>query len=222
MGTDPSDATYSTSDSDPVQWTNWYHAIAFCNKLSIAEGLTPVYTVTGVDFDDLVFDDIPIKDNSAWNEAACDWTATGYRLPTEMEWMWAAMGAPEDGQGVGVNTTGYAKTFTGSTGSNNISDYVWYRVNSSTKTHPVGTKLPNELVLHDMSGNVGEWCWDRYADYPDENQIDYRGDSSGTNRIIRGGAYASLANTVGIADRLDVEPEYQGADIGFRVVRSGL
>ena len=117
MGTDPSDIAYSNFVTDPVQKVNWYHAIAFCNKLSIAEGLTPAYTVSGVDFSTLAYASVPIGDNATWNAATCNWSANGYRLPTEMEWMWAAMGADQDSQSdsmsSGVNVTGYAKTFAG-------------------------------------------------------------------------------------------------------------
>ncbi|MBN2722681.1 MAG: SUMF1/EgtB/PvdO family nonheme iron enzyme, partial [Deltaproteobacteria bacterium] len=129
MGTEPSDQTYSSGVSDPVQTVNWYHAIAFCNKLSIAEGRSPVYTVSGVDFSTLTYEQIPTTDNATWNEAAANWSANGYRLPTEMEWMWAAMGADTANIG-GINTDGYMKLFAGSNGSNVIDNYAWYQDNS--------------------------------------------------------------------------------------------
>ena len=84
MGNDPSDDTHSSGTSDPVQQVNWYHAIAFCNKLSIAEGLEQVYSVSGVDFSNLPFSSIPTGSNGTWDLATADWTANGYRLPTEM------------------------------------------------------------------------------------------------------------------------------------------
>ena len=117
MGVDPSDAGYSTGMTDPVQMVNWYHAIAFCNKLSIAEGLTPVYTVTGVNFATLTFGDIPsaLSYNAVWDAAVATWTNNGYRLPTQMEWMWAAMGATSGSGYVGPTyLTGYGKLFAGS------------------------------------------------------------------------------------------------------------
>jgi formylglycine-generating enzyme required for sulfatase activity len=158
MCSDPIELANSSGVTDPVQMVNWYHAIAFCNKLSLAEGLTPVYTVTGVDFSALTYAAIPTTSNTDWDAATCEWSTNGYRLPTEMEWMWAAMGADQDSQpgamSGGVNVTGYAKTFAGYNGSNSLDAYAWYSTNSSSKTHPVGTKLANELGLHDMSGNV--------------------------------------------------------------------
>jgi formylglycine-generating enzyme required for sulfatase activity len=209
MGDDPSNTTYSSGTKDPVQMVNWYHAIAFCNKLSIAEGLEQVYSVSGVDFSNLAFGSIPTSLNTTWNGATADWTANGYRLPTEMEWMWAAMGAVDD------NT----KPFAGSGGSNVIGDYAWYSDNSSNKTHPVGTKLPNELGLYDMSGNVWEWTWDRYAVYPDGTLTDYQGAASGTHRVLRGGGWGGGASYCTVANRVSNYPHDQNNVIGFRVVR---
>ena len=75
-------------------------AIAFANKLSIDEGLTPVYGVTvggtPINWEALAYDDIPDASDNDWDAATADWDADGYRLPTEMEWMWAAMGVDQD------------------------------------------------------------------------------------------------------------------------------
>jgi formylglycine-generating enzyme required for sulfatase activity len=220
MGADPSEESDSTGMNDPVQMINWYHAIAFCNKLSLLEGLTPAYTVSGVsDWANLPFGDIPTTSSAKWNAATCDWDATGYRLPTEMEWMWAVMGAPTDGQNGGINTTGYLKAFAGSTGTNSIDDYAWHNGNSDRKTHPVGGKLPNELGLHDMSGNVCEWCWDWKADYQTGTLTDYRGAGSGSYRVNRGGSWFYFASNCPVADRYYYFPYCQGSDFGFRILR---
>ncbi|HOQ93173.1 MAG TPA: SUMF1/EgtB/PvdO family nonheme iron enzyme, partial [Treponemataceae bacterium] len=89
MGKDPSDTAKSSGMNDPVQMVNWYHAIAFCNKLSLLEGLSPAYTVGGVsDWAALAFSSIPTSENKNWDKAECDWEANGYRLPTKKEWMW--------------------------------------------------------------------------------------------------------------------------------------
>jgi formylglycine-generating enzyme required for sulfatase activity len=224
MGTDPSDISYSSGTTDPVQMVNWYHAIAFCNKLSIAEGLTPVYDVATVsDWAGLAYASIPTSDNTDWNAATANWEANGYRLPTEMEWMWAAMGATADRSngytGTGINTTGYAKAFAGSTGSNAIGDYAWYSVNSGNKTHAAGTKIANELGLYDMSGNVWEWTWDWYATHPTGTQTDYRGAASGTRRVVRGGSWGSSATGCTVAIRGSGSPYSRDFSVGFRVVR---
>ena len=241
MGADPSSETDSTGWSDPVQNVNWYHAIAFCNKLSIAEGFTRVYDVAGFttdqDWVDLAFGSIPTSDNATWKAVTANWSANGYRLPTEMEWMWAAMGATS-GSGWTSPTylTGYGKPFAGSNttnaagdnGTNVIGDYAWTWENSSVynKSHPVGNTgimgNANELGFYDMSGNVWEWCWDLYREYPDgtlDNDT-YRGGTSGTDRVRRGGSWYYDASLATVACRVFHDyPSYNFFDIGFRVVR---
>lgn len=227
MGTDPSYIPRSSGTDDPVQRASWFHAIAFCNKLSIAEGLTPVYTVTGINnWAELVYENIPTSSNDSWNATTANWDANGYRLPTEMEWMWAAMGAPVDGQDGGTNTTGYSKDFAGSTGSNALGDYAVCLENSGPgdtieeprTTRAVGSKLPNELGLYDMSGNVYEWCWDLTSDYPSGQLMDYRGATSSTNRVSHGGCWESSSNCA-VAHRNSTLPYTQFDIRGFRVVR---
>ncbi|MBU1241740.1 SUMF1/EgtB/PvdO family nonheme iron enzyme [Myxococcota bacterium] len=214
---DPSNVTYSNGTDDPVQTVSWYDAIAFCNKLSLLEGLTPVYTVSGVDFATLTYSQIPLVNDATWNTATANWAANGYRLSTEMEWMWAAMGADTAAPGV-TNTTGYAKAFAGSTGTNAIGDYSWYSTNSASKTHQAGTKLPNELGLYDLSGNVFEWAWDWYTAYPTGTLTDTRGPASGTDRVFRGGGWLYDASNCPVANRYYISYDRSGS-IGFRVVR---
>ncbi len=118
---------------------SWYDAIAFANKLSIEEGLTPVYSVDGIsDWEALAYGSIPTASDDDWDAATADWDADGYRLPTEMKWMWAAMGATEDAlddfDEDGVNRSGYTKDFAGDDGSNSIDDYAWYEVSPTVKT----------------------------------------------------------------------------------------
>ncbi len=201
MGYDPSATYNSTGQQDPVQRVNWYSALVFCNKLSMLEGLTPVYT---------------IKDSTDWSSVptvTANWDVNGYRLPTEMEWMWAAMGA--------VNgTTGYTKAFAGSNGTNDIGDYAWAGWNSGSTTHPVGTKQPNELGLYDMSGNVWEWCWDWWTkNYPSGSTTNYKGAASGDDRVKRGGSWRSGASDASVAYRFNDHPSTLRSSVGFRVVR---
>lgn len=232
MGTDPSITTYSSGTSDPVQSTNWYHAIAFCNKLSLAEGLTPVYSISGVDFSLLTYADIPTESNTSWDAVVANWSNNGYRLPTEMEWMWAAMGAPEDGQGGNTNTSGYAKAFAGSTGINVIGDYAVFGFTTSevgrtttNRSNPVGSKIngENELGLYDLSGNVWEWNWDKYGTsglYPTGSLTNYRGDNSGSLRVFRGGDWGNFAYTCTVSYRASQIPNLMDCTMGFRVARN--
>jgi len=226
MGTDPSDTDSSTGTDDPVQRVSWYDAIAFANKLSIEEGLTPVYSVTvdgtPIDWEALAYGSIPTARDDDWDAVTANWDADGYRLPTEMEWMWAAMGADQDAQpGAmqdGVNVSGYDKDFAGDNGSNSIGDYAWYDLNSST-THPVGTKLPNELGLYDMSGNVQEQTWDWKTNYPPDDLTDYRGTTSGAGRVVRGGSFSYGVDLQTVAFRNNYDPETDRDTLGFRLVR---
>jgi formylglycine-generating enzyme required for sulfatase activity len=252
MGKDPSNPAMSNGTDDPVFLVTWYDAIAFCNKLSIAEGLAPVYSITGVNFTTLTYDDMNkdyelLINPAVWDTVTATWTNSGYRLPTEMEWAWAAMGATSDSRSgdivSGVNTGGYTKAYAGSTETADakvyIGDYAWISTNASSKTHPVGTAgttgHPNELGLYDMSGNVWEWCWDWYKGYVGTDSAGTliseavdgtgRGPASGTNglednkRVLRGGS-RNIPSADFIADfRTRDAPGSFRSDFGFRVVR---
>ncbi len=215
---DPSDVVHSSGTSDPVQRVSWYDAIAFCNKLSLLEGLTPVYSVPGVDFGTMVYSQIPVGDDAVWNTATANWAADGYRLPTEMEWMWAAMGADTAAPGA-TNTTGYLKAFAGSTGSNLIDDHAWYIFNSEDTTHPAGSKLPNELELYDLSGNVWDWVWDWFDYYPAGTLTDYHGAVPATFRGRRGSSFNFPASSCTVAYRENWGPYSRYYINGIRVVR---
>jgi formylglycine-generating enzyme len=185
----------------PVQMVTWYQAVYFCNKLSVLEGLNPVYTIKGR------------ADPSAWGG-----------LPTEMEWMWAAMGSTSGFGYVGpVYTSGYSKLFAGSVGINSIGDYAWYMDNGGSNTHRVGsTASPNELGLYDMSGNVYEFCWDLYDGnaYQTGALTDYRGPSSGYKRVARGGSWGSSASILKLSWRDKLSWYGSDSEYGFRVARS--
>ena len=231
MGNDPSDTSTSTGTDDPAQNVTWHGALVFCNKLSIAEGLTPVYTINGsTNPDDWgalpVYNwGTPFDPNSTWNTAICNWSANGYRLPTEMEWMWAAMGADQDSQpgamSGGINVTGYNKIFSGYNGSNSVDSYGWHSNNSSGKTHPKGTLAANELNIYDMSGNVREWCWDWYDNYPAGAISNYTGAESSDERLVRGASWKQASGpSLPISLRDREPPSSDRNSFGFRVIRS--
>jgi len=234
MGTDPSDPSIATGTDDPVQQVNWYQALVFCNKLSVKEGLTPVYSIKGSS-DPSTWGEIPMAaPDKTWDAVVANWSASGYRLPTVCEWCWAAMGADKANPGK-FNNTGFFKAFPGSTGTNtnNIENYVWFTDNSDFKTHPVGAKLPNELGLFDMSGNVWQWCWDWGVNTaeslsgltnlnempPSGSYTDWRGPGAATYRTKVGGCYDEDASLCAISQMWGDAPNSADCHLGFRVVR---
>ena len=165
-------------DNLPVECVSWFDAVDYCNRLSQKDGLTPAYTISG-------------------NKVTWDRNASGYRLPTVVEWEYAARG----GNGSPGNYT-YS-------GSNNVDEVAWYSRNSGSKTQNVGTKKPNGLGLYDMSGNVTEWCWD-YGGMVESFQI------------VRGGSWYSSAEHVRSEGGDKVSPSNKSNGTGFRVVRNAL
>ncbi|MDZ4121958.1 MAG: SUMF1/EgtB/PvdO family nonheme iron enzyme [Candidatus Cloacimonadaceae bacterium] len=193
----------------PVYYVSWYAILKYCNLRSMAEGLTPVYTISS-STDPANWGAVPTSNNATWNAAICNWSANGYRLPTEAEWEYAARGA--------TNTPDYLYS-----GSNDINAVAWYDGNNTpNSTKPVGTKAHNGIGLYDMSGNVFEWCWDWYADtYNSSSPINNpTGPTSGTFRVRRGGSFDSSATSCRVAFRSGNNPNFRYNFIGLRVVRA--
>lgn len=134
-------------------------------------------------------------------------TGKRFRLPTEAEWEYAARGG---------NKSRHYKY----SGSDNLDAVAWYDGNSNEKTHPVGIRFSNELGLYDMSGNVWEWCQDRYGDYSSSPQTNPTGPSSGSCRVFRGGSWFGNAGRCRMSIRGDDYPGYRCYDLGFRLVLS--
>ena len=138
----------------------------------------------------------------AWNKAA-----NGYRLPTEAEWQYAAQGGNDGNKNTDELWTG-------------LSGGAWCIENSGAEIHDIKTKEPNALGLYDMSGNVWEWCWDRYGAYSKEDVVDPSGAPSGLSRVMRGGCYNLSASCCSVSHRDYRNPDSAYSYIGFRVVRS--
>jgi formylglycine-generating enzyme required for sulfatase activity len=207
-------ASVGTADSRatrPVTRISWRDAIVWCNAYSQMNGLEPVYSYRGSFIKDS-------RDTNATALTNVDMgiTSSGYRLPTEAEWEYAARG-----EYLSVLSWNYAYA-----GSSTINDVAWFAGNSAYSgddtsnaghgAHPVGSKPANNIGLYDMSGNVAEWCWDWYSN-PLTMTTPITGAATGTDRVIRGGGWNSESDYC----KVDARSYSSGAadsGIGFRVV----
>jgi formylglycine-generating enzyme required for sulfatase activity len=130
-----------------------------------------------------------------------------YRLPTEAEWEYAA------------RSGGKKEKYAGTSQESELGQYAWYRSNSGEQTHPVGQKKPNGLGLHDMSGNVMEWCADWYDEnyYKNSPKDNPRGPSNGSRRVLRGGSWIFNPGSVRAAYRYWYDPATRYLLGGFRL-----
>ncbi|UCC97355.1 MAG: SUMF1/EgtB/PvdO family nonheme iron enzyme [Phycisphaerales bacterium] len=188
------DPSHFKNPQNPLEQINWTDAAMYCNERSLSEGLEPCY------------------DEETWD---CNFTANGYRLPTEAEWEYACRAGTKSEYSFGND-------------ARRLRDYAWFTDNSSGKTHPVGQKKPNPWGLHDMHGNAAEWCNDYYSEnyYSQAPQQDPRGPREGKERVLRGGAWNSSAEACRSAYRTSdpsIDDTCLANDaIGFRCVRKRI
>ena len=225
-------------NSCPVEQVSWYDSLAFANWRSeqAIPQVTACYEFSGVE---CIKGDEP-ADGTNWklcldavHGGIIDATVTlaggvgkpyacdGYRLPTEAEWEYAARAGsagafyPSDGNDGSITQTGCSPL------DPNLDSTGWYCGNAGQKPHPVGEKGSNGNGLNDMSGNVWEWCWDKYC--TDNTGYGNDPDASGcesSHRVLRGGSWFNTAEHCRSANRGSLSPSTHGLNLGFRLARS--
>jgi len=177
------------------------------NKSHFEGGDRPVETVSwfdAVEFCNRLSEKAGLKPGYtiAGEKVTPDWDANGFRLPSEAEWEYACR--------------------TGTTGERygEIDQIAWYDKNSKGSTQGVGKLKPNPWGLFDMLGDVWEWCWDWYGDYPKQDKKDWRGPEKGSLRVDRGGSWFYGAQVCACAFRDHNHPDNRGSFLGFRLARS--
>ncbi len=208
LGENPSVCDYGCGDDLPVQNVSWLDVVRYMNALTERENkgrpepdkLSLCYEVE--------------SDRVTWRP-----DCTGYRLPTEAEWEYAAR--------AGTRT---AYSFGDDAGQ--LGEYAWYEPNTENEVQPVGRKKPNPWGLRDMHGNVWEWVWDEDGSYQAGSRSDPRGpasaaepatartDSGSPRRVLRGGSFGDLARLLRSGDRSGRRPWFRNGDLGARCARA--
>jgi len=210
VGSNPSKSSYRGTSlagvQMPVQRVSWIDAVSFCNALSEMEGLSPAYEIEGA--------------SVRWNAEA-----DGYRLPTEAEWEYAARSG---GEQMFAGADGYRSVCdvanVADVGARDVfgwpDDWSKQCSDQNAGPAPVGTYPPNEWGLHDMTGNLWEWVWDCYADYPGWTVVDPAAAQPACDRVYRGGSWSANPEQARVANRYGYDPGGAGDSVGFRLART--
>ena len=200
---------------DPYDWEKPTHQVTLTNDYYIGKyEVTQALWQAVMDNNPSYFkgDDLPVEKVS-WDDCQefisklNSITGKTFRIPTEAEWEYAARG--------GNKSRGNQYS-----GSSNLSDVAWYKDNSNSKNHTVGSKQANELGIYDMSGNVMEWCQDLYGKYSSSSQTNPTGANNGYSRVIRGGSWYFTARDCRSSYRDKDAPDNRYNNLGLRLVLS--
>ena len=207
-------STENANDNGPVEKLDWYSAVGFANARSAAEGLTSCYTLSGC-----------TDQTNGWKDgvhSGCSGatfgglTCSGYRLPTESEWEYAARGGTNTATYLGDLSEGWSDC---STAQASLDGIAWWCGNAGSRTHAVGGKTPNSFGLFDMLGNVYEYTSDWYGTYP-ATVTDPLGAATGSDRIFRGGSWYDSASLARAASRPFATPSTRYSSLGLRLART--
>ena len=182
----------------PISNITWYEILRFANQLSQKAGLSLCYEIPSF-LEKTDIDISQINEEIRWIK-----NCTGYRLPTEAEWEYAAR-------------SGERWKYSGGP----IFDrYAVYRENSNNQPQKIKSLLPNSWGLYDMSGNVAEWVWDGYGMYTNREQEDPEGSKNPKIRVSRGGGFADFPQNIRVDVRSADGPEWRFDWVGFRLARN--
>ncbi|HPQ41719.1 MAG TPA: formylglycine-generating enzyme family protein, partial [bacterium] len=194
----------------PVDAITWFDACAFCNRMSLHDGYTPVY-YEDPGFTTMFDGTPPIRSGTVYWKPDAD----GYRLPTEAEWEYACRAGTVTAYNNGTDPIAC------NSADANLDPLAWYEDNAGGVYHDVELKDPNAWILFDMHGNVREWCWDWYESaYPAGPVTDPLGPADGTQRVIRSGYYFSYAKFCRSAARFKASPGSIIVGQGIRFARN--
>ncbi len=197
MGDNPSDCDYGCGANHPVQNISWLMAAEYMNRLTERENtsraaenqLSRCYEIRG-------------------EEVRWEQSCTGYRMPTEAEWEYAAR-------------AGTVTAYSFHDDATELDAYAWHNGNAGNQVHEVGTKRANPWGLYDMHGNVWEWVWDWYGPYGAQAATNPTGPEDGSVRVLRGGSFIGVPGNLRSADRVRSRPGDQSRGDGVRCARAG-